>query len=213
MKQEKLIEIKSSPDDSIERSCILNGYTAVAGVDEAGRGPLAGPVVAAAVILPIPCPIKGLNDSKALSFHQREKLYDEILTSCVSYGIGICEPELIDKMNILRATLIAMESAVSALNKKPDIILIDGISRIPTPIPQKLIKKGDARCLSISAASILAKVTRDRIMLELDKLYPGYGFASHFGYPTASHRKAIAELGPSPVHRKTFRGVKEFAKA
>lgn len=211
MKQERLIELKTCPDDSIERNCLRNGYATIAGVDEAGRGPLAGPVVAAAVILPIPCPIKGLNDSKVLSTSCREHLYDEIIASCISYGIGICEPELIDKVNILRSTLIAMESAVLALNKKPDMILIDGISRIPTSIPQKLIKKGDARCLSISAASILAKVTRDRIMLELDKLYPGYGFATHFGYPTVSHRQAIAQLGPSPVHRKTFRGVKEFA--
>ncbi len=118
MKQEKLIEVKSCPDDSVERNCLRSGYTTIAGVDEAGRGPLAGPVVAAAVILPIPCPIKGLNDSKALSFSQREKLYDEILAKCVSYGIGICEPELIDKMNILRATLIAMEKRGVGVKQK-----------------------------------------------------------------------------------------------
>jgi len=207
--QNGFFDLGRVPDDSVERSCIESGYTPVAGIDEAGRGPLAGPVVAAAVILPHPCPIEGLRDSKALKPEKREELYEKILSRCICHGIGISSPDLIDEVNILQATLIAMRAAVAALEKKPQILLVDGISRIPLPIPQKLIKKGDGRCVSIAAASILAKVTRDRIMQKIHSEYPEYGFSCHFGYGTREHLDAITRLGPCPVHRKTFRGVKE----
>lgn len=205
-----LFELGRIPDDSVERSCIESGYARVAGVDEAGRGPLAGPVVAAAVILPSPCPIEGLRDSKTIDAARREELYEKILCQCVSYGVGLSEPDVIDQVNILQATLIAMSQAVAMLNVRPQILLVDGISRVPLAIPQKLIKKGDGRCVSVAAASIVAKVTRDRIMRKLHEQYPDYGFASHFGYGTHDHMEAIVRLGPCPAHRKTFRGVKEY---
>jgi len=200
----------SVPDDSVERSCVESGYLLVAGVDEAGRGPLAGPVVAAAVILPAPCPIEGLRDSKTIDAARREALYKEILAKCVCYGVGISESDLIDRVNILQATLLAMREAVSGLAVKPQILLVDGISRIPLPVPQKLIKKGDGRCVTVAAASIVAKVTRDSLMRKLHDHYPDYGFNEHFGYGTRHHVEAIARLGPCPAHRKTFRGVKEY---
>lgn len=208
-----MFELAGRPDDSVERSCMEGGFENVAGVDEAGRGPLAGPVVAAAVILPSPCPIEGLNDSKVLDPAKRDSLYELILSKCMCCGVGISEPVLIDEVNILQATLLAMRQAVISLWPKPDILLVDGISRVPLPIPQRLIKKGDGRCLSVAAASIVAKVTRDRIMLKLHAKYPRYGFNAHFGYATREHLEAIAKNGPCPEHRKTFRGVKEYIES
>jgi ribonuclease HII len=201
----------SSPPDllTFERQARTNGFLLVAGIDEAGRGPLAGPVVAAAVILPAGLLIKGVNDSKKLSPDTRERLFDAIMSQALSVGIGMGSAELIDRINILQATRHAMLEAVSQLAPQPDYLLIDGISTINSPIPQKTIKKGDSLSLSIAAASIIAKVTRDRLMRELDRIHSGYGFSGHKGYGSALHMEAIRRLGPSPVHRLTFGGVKE----
>ncbi|GFO60886.1 ribonuclease HII [Geomonas silvestris] len=185
------------------------GYRCVAGIDEAGRGPLAGPVVAAAVILPEGLILPGVNDSKQLTHLQREELFDTIRREAVSVGVGFGDHDLVDRINILQATLSAMRDAILQLSPKPDFLLIDGISAVPMNIAQKTVKKGDSLSISIAAASIIAKVTRDRLMVEYDAQYPGYGFAEHKGYAAASHMAAIASLGPSPIHRKTFRGVKE----
>ncbi|UFS72722.1 ribonuclease HII [Geomonas sp. RF6] len=201
----------NSPTDPLwfEAEALRHGYRYVAGVDEAGRGPLAGPVVAAAVILPEGLILEGADDSKKLTAAKRDELFDVIMKEALSVGVGIGDHILIDDINILQATLNAMCQAVAALTPAPDFILIDGISKIPLPTPQRTIKKGDSLSLSISAASIIAKVTRDRLMLEYDALYPGYGFADHKGYAAASHLDAIAKLGPCPIHRKSFSGVKE----
>jgi ribonuclease HII len=193
-----------------ETELLRAGYVSIAGTDEAGRGPLAGPVVAAAVILHPGQTIPGVTDSKKLSERQREKLYPIIMTEARGVGIGICDHEEIDHMNILRASLEAMRRAVMALPAAADFLLVDGSFTVPLEIPQQAVIKGDSLSLSIAAASIIAKVTRDRLMVEFDALYPGYGFAGHKGYPSASHRAAIASLGPCPIHRKSFRGVKEF---
>jgi ribonuclease HII len=192
-----------------ERQAHNNGFELIAGIDEAGRGPLAGPVVAAAVVLPAGLLIKGVNDSKKLSPDTRERLFDTIMSQALSVGIGMGDPELIDRINILQATRHAMLTAVSQLTPQPDYLLIDGISTINSSIPQKTIKKGDSLSLSIAAASIIAKVTRDRLMRKLDEIHPGYGFSGHKGYGSALHLEAIRLLGPSPVHRLTFGGVKE----
>jgi ribonuclease HII len=205
-------ELFSTPQINLlhfEQQAISTGFHLIAGVDEAGRGPLAGPVVAAAVLLPEGLLIKGVNDSKKLSPDTRERLFDVIMASAVSVGVGMGSPELIDRINILQATRHAMLEAVTRLVPQPGYILIDGISTIDSPIPQKTIKKGDSLSLSIAAASIIAKVTRDRLMRELDRLHPGYGFSGHKGYGSASHMEAIRRLGPSPVHRLSFGGVKE----
>jgi ribonuclease HII len=194
---------------SFERLGLSMGYQLIAGIDEAGRGPLAGPVVAAAVILPVGLLIKGVDDSKKLSPEKREHLFDIIMSQAVSVSVGMGSPELIDKINILQATRHAMLEAVSQLTPQSDYLLIDGISTINSTIPQKTIKKGDSLSLSIAAASIIAKVTRDRLMRELDAIHPGYGFSGHKGYGSALHMEAIRRLGPSPVHRLTFGGVKE----
>lgn len=194
---------------SFERQARNCGFDRIAGIDEAGRGPLAGPVIAAAVILPPGLLIKGVNDSKKLSPEKRERLFDDIMAQAISIGIGIGTVELIDQINILQATRHAMLEAVSQLAPPPDFIMIDGISTIDSPIHQKTIKKGDSLSISIAAASIIAKVTRDRLMRELDVVHPGYGFAGHKGYGSALHMEAIRRLGPSPVHRLTFGGVKE----
>ncbi len=200
----------SAPDLlHFERQARSSGYQLVAGIDEAGRGPLAGPVVAAAVILPEGLIIEGVNDSKKLSPDTRERLFDTIITQALAVGVGMGSAELIDRINILQATRHAMLDAVSHLTPQPDYLMIDGISTINSPIPQKTIKKGDSLSISIAAASIIAKVTRDRLMRELDGNYPGYGFSGHKGYGSASHMEAIRRLGPSPVHRLTFGGVKE----
>lgn len=195
-----------------EKLAFNQGFRSVAGVDEAGRGSLAGPVVAAAVILPHEVVIPGVNDSKKLTPTKREVLYDLIMKNALSVGVGHGDHALVDGINILQATLRAMKQAVDRLSIMPDYILIDGIHEIPLPLPQKTIKKGDSASMSIAAASIIAKVTRDRVMIECDALYPGYGFAEHKGYGCAAHLAAIAELGPCDIHRKTFRGVKEHVK-
>lgn len=178
-----------------------------AGVDEAGRGPLAGPVVAASVILSKENPIEGLNDSKALTPGKRSKLFDIIRERAVSFAVGIVENDLIDEINILQATIKAMESSIIGLAVKPDLVYIDGNRPTTLEIKQQTIVKGDTKCQSIAAASIIAKVTRDRIMEELNEIYPQYGFLKHKGYPTKAHYEAIIKYGPSPVHRLTFNGV------
>jgi ribonuclease HII len=188
------------------------GFMTIAGIDEAGRGPLAGPVVAAAVVLPQKLVIPGVDDSKKLTAARRDTLYDRIMAEALAVGVGISDNLAIDRINILQATLRAMEAAVSGLSLVPDYLLVDGISRTALPIPQKTVKKGDSRSLSIAAASIIAKVTRDRMMAEYDRQYPGYGFAGHKGYGCAAHLAAIATLGPCPIHRFTFRGVREHIK-
>lgn len=195
---------KFTPDFSFERQC----YGPVCGIDEAGRGPLAGPVVAAAVILtPARIP-EGLNDSKALSPKQRELLLNAIEKNAL-IGIGISEPEEIDRLNILHASLAAMRRAVLALPRLPDMALIDG-NKLPPDMPckAKTIVKGDSRSLSIAAASIVAKVTRDRLMIEAEARYPGYGLMRHKGYPTKAHMEAIKSLGASPIHRHSFKPVR-----
>jgi ribonuclease HII len=178
-----------------------------AGVDEAGRGPLAGPVVAAAVILPESFAIDGLDDSKKLSPLQRVKILELIIASAVDIAVGVVDHEAIDSINILRASLRAMEIAVNNLGRRPDFLLIDGNQRTSLLIPQETVIKGDSRCCSIAAASIVAKVRRDEIMNEYHELYPEYNFRSHKGYPTKEHLEAIRKHGPCPIHRRSFRGV------
>lgn len=178
------------------------GY--VCGIDEAGRGPLAGPVVAGAVILPKDSQILWLNDSKQLSAKKREGLYDVIMKEAVSVGVGYATPARIDEINILQATYEAMREAVSKLSVMPQILLNDAVTIPQITIPQVPIVKGDAKSVSIAAASIVAKVTRDRLMVEYDKMFPEYGFASHKGYGSASHIEALRAYGPTPIHRKTF---------
>lgn len=180
----------------------------ICGIDEAGRGPLAGPVVAAAAVLPKDCRIFYLNDSKKLSEKKRDLLFDEIKEKAVAYGIGIVSPQVIDEINILQATYEAMRQAISQLNVIPEILLNDAVTIPGVDIMQVPIVKGDAKSVSIAAASILAKVTRDRMMMEYDQIYPEYGFAKHKGYGTAAHIAALKEYGPCPIHRRTF--IKKF---
>lgn len=188
------------------------GYRAVAGIDEAGRGPLAGPVVAAAVILPEHFDLPGLNDSKQISEKKRNQLYPLIYQQAVAVGIGVGRADEVDEINILQATLKGMSRAVGRLSLLPDYLLVDGITPIPMGIEQKTLKKGDSRSLSIAAASVVAKVVRDRIMVAYDRLFPEYGFAGHKGYGSQKHRDAIAKYGPCVCHRRTFAGVKEHCK-
>ena len=209
MNQDELFAVLPDNKLAFEQQASRRGYRLIAGVDEAGRGPLAGPVVAAAVILPEGLYIDGVNDSKKLSPNTRERLFDVIMSQALSVGIGIGSPELIDRINILQATRHAMLAAVQQLSPLPDYLLIDGITTIESHIPQKTLIKGDARSLSSAAASIIAKVSRDRLMRNLDVQHPGYGFAAHKGYGCSSHMEAIQRLGPTAVHRLTFRGVKE----
>lgn len=183
-------------------------YGTICGIDEAGRGPLCGPVVAAAVILPDEYNILYINDSKKLSETKREEVYKEIDKYAVAYGVGIVSPERIDEINILQATYEAMRTAIHKLSVTPDILLNDAVTIPMVDIKQVPIIKGDAKSQSIAAASIVAKVTRDHLMEEYDKLYPEYGFAKHKGYGTAAHIKAIKEYGPCPIHRRTF--IKNF---
>ena len=176
----------------------------ICGVDEVGRGPFAGPVMTGAVILPKDCEILYLNDSKKLSPKRREALYDEIINKALAWSVARVEPERIDEINILQATLEAMREAVFKLEIKPDIILVDAVHIPDIDIPQESIVKGDAKSLSIAAASVVAKVTRDRVMTEYAKEYPGYGFEKNMGYGTAEHREALGTLGATPIHRRTF---------
>ena len=192
------------PDFSLEEALSNEGYLRICGVDEAGRGPLSGPVVAAACILPLGCEIDGLNDSKKLSAGKREKLFDEIKEKAVAYSIASASPEEIDQINILNATMLAMKRAVDGLAVKADFALIDGNISRGFDMPTSTVIKGDAISASISAASILAKVTRDRICMEDDKKYPQYAFAKHKGYSTALHMQILREIGPSPIHRLSF---------
>ena len=189
-----------------EREYADCGY--ICGIDEVGRGPLAGPVVAGAVILPKDCDILYINDSKKLSAAKREELYDVIMENAVAVGIGMASPRRIDEINILQATYEAMREAVSKLEPVPQILLNDAVTIPDVTIPQVPIIKGDAKSISIAAASIVAKVTRDRMMVEYDKVMPEYGFASNKGYGAAAHIEALKKYGPSPIHRATF--IKNF---
>ena len=197
---------------SFERSLWKDGYRFVAGVDEAGRGALAGPVVAAAVIFDERAfdLAKRVRDSKVLSPEKREELFPLIHEYAISVGIGIVEPSEIDAINILQASLKAMKIAVARLNPTPDLCLIDGNFRAPLTIPQKCIIKGDAKVRTIAAGSIIAKVTRDRLMIEMANIYPQYGFMEHKGYGTETHIRALREFGPTPEHRRTFAPVSEM---
>lgn len=176
----------------------------VAGADEVGRGPLAGPVVAAAVLLPPGCLIEGVDDSKKLSAKKRERLYDSIREQAMAYGVGWVGPERIDEINILQATREAFALAYEAMEVKPDVLLVDAVKGLAIPVRQEAIVHGDALCYAIGAASILAKVERDRYMAEQAAIYPGYGFETHKGYGTAAHMEAIRRLGPCPLHRRSF---------
>lgn len=187
--------------------------TILAGVDEAGRGPLAGPVVAAAVVLSASYPIDGLADSKTLSASRREALAGQIRAQAAAWALGMASVEEIDRLNILQATLLAMQRAVQGLAITPDLVLVDGNRAPRLSCPVRTVVRGDALIKSISAASILAKVARDAILQNLDAEYPGYGFAVHKGYPTAAHQRALEALGPSPVHRRTFGPVKRLLES
>ncbi len=179
-------------------------FPLICGIDEAGRGPLAGPVAAAAVILPASFELPYLNDSKKVTPKRRDVLFDEIKKQAVAYAVCLASPERIDEINILQATLEAMRNAVSELSAAPEFIAADAVTIPGIAIPQKAVVKGDAKCASIAAASILAKVTRDRLMEEYDRIYPEYGFASHKGYGTAEHIRALKQYGPCPIHRRSF---------
>ena len=188
------------------------GYSAVAGIDEAGRGPLAGPVVAAAVILPEDFDLPGLNDSKQISEQKRNHLLPMIREQALAIGVGVSRADEIDRINILQATLLGMSRAVKRLPVRPDFLLVDGITPVPLEIKQKTLKKGDSRSLSIAAASVVAKVVRDRIMVAYDRLFPEYGFSGHKGYSSQKHRDAVALYGPCVCHRRTFAGVREHCE-
>jgi ribonuclease HII len=202
--------LPTQPTDYFERMYYGQGYQRIAGVDEVGRGPLAGPVVAAAVILPKEGIGQKLFDSKKISSKKRDDLSELIFSKALGVGIGVIGQEEIDLLNILQATLKAMALAVENLPISPDFILIDGPQGLRLPVPQKPIRKGDQLSDSIAAASIVAKVTRDRMMLECHQRYPQYNFAKHKGYGTKEHRRAIEKFGICELHRKTFRGVKEY---
>lgn len=189
----------------IEKELYEKGFEKICGIDEAGRGPLAGPVVIAGVIMPKDSMIEGINDSKKVSEKKREKLYDLIIEEAISYSVAIIGQDVIDEINILNATKNGVTKVVEGLDIKPNLIIVDALTHINTKgIPYESIIKGDAKCYNIAAASILAKVTRDRIMREWDSVYPQYGFINHKGYGTAKHIQAIKEYGLCPIHRKSF---------
>lgn len=197
---ERLTMLKVMENELYER-----GFQKICGIDEAGRGPLAGPVVVAGVIMPRDSMIEGVNDSKKVSEKKREKLYDLILEEAISYSVAIIGQDVIDEINILNATKQGVTNVVEGLDVKPDLILVDALTHIDTKgIPYDSIIKGDAKCYNIAAASIIAKVTRDRIMRKWDEVYPQYGFSGHKGYGTAKHIIAIKENGLSPIHRRSF---------
>lgn len=203
---ERLTKLKE-----IEKDLYQKGFQNICGIDEAGRGPLAGPVVVAGVIMPQDSKIEGVNDSKKVSEKKREKLYDLILEEAISYSVSIIGQDVIDEINILNATKQGVTNVVEELELKPDLILVDALTHINTKgIPYDSIIKGDAKCYQIAAASIIAKVTRDRIMRQWDEIYPQYGFAQHKGYGTAKHIQAIKEFGLCPIHRRSF--TKNFVK-
>ncbi len=195
------------PTDEFEREARRCGYRRIAGLDEAGRGPLAGPVVAAAVILPCRCRIDGVDDSKQLSESEREEIYIVITRRAVAVGIGSASHEEIDRLNILEATRLAMQRAIASLSPAPDCVLVDAVALPACGMPARPIIKGDALCLSIAAASIVAKVTRDRLMADYHRVYPEYNFASHKGYGTDEHVERLSRHGPCAIHRRTFAPV------
>ena len=207
-KAEKMLEAYEKELDRTEKMKEFekkySAFSCICGIDEVGRGPLAGPVVAGAVILPVDCDILYLNDSKQLTEKKREELYQVIMDKAIATGLGFVQPERIDEINILQATYEAMREAVSKLEIVPDLLLNDAVTIPEITIRQVPIVKGDARSISIAAASIIAKVTRDRLMVEYDKIYPEYGFAAHKGYGVKEHIDAIKKLGPTPIHRKSF---------
>lgn len=194
-----------------EKELYQNGIELIAGVDEVGRGPLIGPVVAAAVILPKNYELVGLNDSKKLSEKKRDKFYDVIMNDAIAVGVGIISPEVIDEVNIYEASKLAMIDAINSLSVKPEHVLIDAMP-LDLEMPSTSIIKGDAKSLSIAAASVIAKVTRDRMMYELDSKYPEYGFSSHKGYPTKKHIEALEKYGLIDGYRKTYAPIKDMIK-
>ena len=196
--------------EQFEKEARKQGYSEIAGIDEAGRGPLAGPVVASAVILPQDVYLPHLDDSKRLSPQRRDEFFDAIYEQAISIGIGIIDPAEIDRINILQASLLSMRIAVDNLRPVPDYLLVDGIFPIRSAVPQQVIKHGDRRCRCIAAASIVAKVTRDRLMVLYDEEFPEFGFGKNKGYGTEKHRAAIRSFGYCWIHRKTFRGVREY---
>ncbi len=195
-----------------EKEARRSGFSFIAGVDEAGRGPLAGPVVAAAVILPARFENTSIDDSKKLSSRKRKDLYKNIYEHALSIGIGIIDSREIDRINILKASLLCMRLAVRNLCPKPDFVYVDGKFEIPDKMNQKALPHGDALSISIAAASIVAKVSRDNLMERYHIEYPQFGFNKHKGYPTRSHRTAVKEFGPSLIHRRTFKGVRELCE-
>lgn len=207
MKEKELERLEKLKE--IENELYKKGATKICGIDEAGRGPLAGPVVVAAVIMPEDSMLEGVNDSKKVSEKKRENLYDQIISSAIAWGVGIIDPKEIDDINILNATKKGLTTALLELTERPDVILVDALTGIDTlGIPYQSIIKGDAKSYSIAAASIIAKVTRDRIMREWDEIYPEYGFEKNKGYGTKAHIDVIKNQGICPIHRKSF--VKNF---
>ncbi|RKX20856.1 MAG: ribonuclease HII [Candidatus Zixiibacteriota bacterium] len=207
----KLTDTSDFSYNQIEEMLRNKGCQFICGVDEVGRGPLAGPVVAAAVILPEDLELDGLDDSKKLSPVRRNKIFEQIINSDTICAIGIIDNESIDKINILKASLMAMRKAVMDLKKAPDFVIVDGTFPIPKlDYPQFAVVKGDSRCRSIAAASVVAKVTRDRIMEKYDAMYPGFSFSKHKGYPTAEHIEELRREGPCDIHRKSFKPVAEI---
>lgn len=208
MTEEKLLAERERLEKMKEYEYRYENSVLICGIDEAGRGPLAGPVSAGAVILPRDCEILNLNDSKKLSQKRREELFEEIKEKALAYSVGIVEAERIDEMNILQATYEAMRLAIGSLGLEPEVLLNDAVTIPGVEISQIPIIKGDAKSVSIAAASIMAKVTRDHMMVEYDKIYPEYGFAKHKGYGTAVHIEALKKYGPCPIHRRSF--IKNF---
>ena len=216
-KRKKEIQKRLDEDERLEgmlayeKECYALGMELIAGVDEVGRGPLAGPVVAAAVILPKACKIPGLNDSKKIPKSKHKEIYEAVLQNAIAIGIGVKDNQVIDQVNIYEATKLAMMEAIGQLGPQPQHLLIDAM-KLDLPIPQTSIIKGDANSLSIAAASIVAKVTRDQMMEEFDREYPGYDFAQNAGYGTAKHLDGLDQLGVTPIHRRSFEPVKSMCE-
>ena len=217
LQRKKAIQAEEAEDERLEsmlryeKEIYAQGFQLIAGIDEVGRGPLAGPVVAAAVILPKSCKIRYLNDSKKIPKSKHEAIYHEVLEQAVAVGIGIKDAQVIDQVNIYEATKLAMLEALCKLEPQPQQLLIDAM-KLDTPIPQQSIIKGDANSLSIAAASIVAKVTRDRLMSDFDQTYPGYGFAKNAGYGTSEHLEGLNSLGITPIHRRSFEPIKSMMR-
>ncbi len=211
LEKEEFLRIKFEEMTSYEKQARNNGYQTIVGIDEVGRGPLAGPVVAAAVVLPTDFDGVGINDSKQLSLKKREEFFDKIMADALSVGIGIIDQETIDRVNIYEATKLAMVDAINQLDVSPDYLLIDAMT-LPVDIAQESIIKGDANSISIASASIIAKVTRDRMMVEYDKEFPGYGFANNAGYGTKEHLDQLKTNGITRIHRKSFEPIKSMIK-